>query len=182
MNAMIGRGLGNAGLALFLLAMAAPARAETAAAALPPDLMALHAARGEACDPLDEVPEPPYAYALGSGQTLYLVPCTAGAYRRFYSVYLAGNGGYEALWFAGLTYGAGWQAEPGVWLDRFDPGTGQLHSLDLGSSLGDCGRRGVWQGTGRLFAMIEYRMKRDCDRQGEPGDFPVVFAAEGAGG
>lgn len=165
-------------------ALAAPRQPEVGAgevtmADIPPDLIAQDAARPDACDGFDIVGELPfYVYPVASEKVLYFLPCTAGAYNRFYSVYVGMGAWYDLQLFATPSYRAGWQAEQGVWLGGFDPETGQLSSYNLGRSTGDCGLRGLWQWTGSTFVMLEYRMKPDCDAAGEPGDFPLVYRNE----
>ena len=113
--------------------------------------------------------------SLGEGQALYLLPCTGGAYNRFYSVYLADGAGYQRLDFATPTYSAGWQAEPGIWLESFDHQTLELRSSNLGRGMGDCGMRGRWQWNGSRFVMLDYTLQAACDASVEPGDFPLVY-------
>jgi hypothetical protein len=149
---------------------------ELTLADLPPDLIAEDSARPDACDGFDIVGQWPfYAYPLGEGQTLYLFPCTGGAYNRFYSVYLGDGAGYQRLDFATPTYSAGWQAEPGIWLEGFDPQTLELRSANLGRGMGDCGMRGRWQWSGSRFVMLDYTLQAACDASVEPGQFPLVY-------
>lgn len=149
---------------------------EVAMDAIPTDLIAQDAARPDKCDGFDIVGEEPfYVHPVKGDKTLYFLPCTGGAYNHFYSVYVRDKDWYDLVLFATPTYGAGWQAEEGIWLDGFDPATSQLSSYNLGRGSGDCGMRGLWQWTGTSFVMLEYRMKPDCDAEGEPGEFPLVY-------
>jgi hypothetical protein len=152
-----------------------PSSGELTLADMPADLVALDSARPDACDGFDILDWSFYAYPLGEGQTLYLLPCTGGAYNRFYSVYLGDGAGYQRLDFATPTYSAGWQAEPGIWLESFDPQTLELRSSNLGRGMGDCGMRGRWQWNGSRFVMLDYTLQAACDASVEPGDFPLVY-------
>lgn len=167
-------------LAALLAFCAAPALAsEVTMDQIPAELLAQDAARPDKCDGFDIVGDDPfYMYPVEGDKTLYFLPCTGGAYNHFYSVYVGMKDWYDLQLFATPTYRAGWQAEEGVWLDRFDPETNQLASYNLGRSIGDCGLRGLWQWNGNVFVMLEYRMKPDCDAQGEPGEFPLVYKNE----
>jgi hypothetical protein len=163
-------------LAALLIAFAAPAVAEEVTIdAIPADLIAQDSARPDKCDGFDINDDPFYVYDLGDEKTLYLLPCSRGAYNRFYSVYVGQNAWYDLKLFATPSYRAGWLADEGVWLDTFDPTTLRLSSYMLGRGPGDCGMRGLWQWSGSVFVMLEYRMKADCDAEGEPGDFPLVY-------
>lgn len=148
---------------------------------LPPDLLALHAERATDCDAPEDLPNGDQAYVaeLGNGKTLYLVACTSGAYRFFHAAWLSDGRDYERLWFAGLNYSGGWQAEPGIWLGHFDPASLRLFASNPGTSMGNCGSTGIWRWNGNAFDMLEYRMQPDCGNvTSEPGRFPLVFAAE----
>jgi hypothetical protein len=155
--------------------MAAPPSGERTLDALPADLIALDAGRPDACDGFDIVRFPFYAYPLGENRTLFLLPCSGGAYNRFYSVYVGDGMTYERLDFATPSYRAGWQAEAGIWLERFDPTTLELRSANLGRGLGDCGMRGHWRWNGSMFVMLEYRLQAECDESVAPGEFPVIY-------
>lgn len=148
---------------------------EIALSDIPADLIALESARPDACDGFDIVEFPFYAYPLGQDRTLFLLPCTGGAYNRFYSVYVGDGMNYERLDFATPSYRTGWQSEPGLWLESFDPTTLELRSANLGRGLGDCGMRGLWRWNGAMFVMLEYRLQADCDESVAPGEFPVIY-------
>lgn len=148
---------------------------ELALSDIPADLVALDGARPDACDGFDIVDFPFYAYPLGDNRTLFFLPCTGGAYNRFYSVYVSDGVTYERLDFATPSYRAGWQAEAGIWLESFDPATLELRSANLGRGLGDCGMRGLWRWNGSMFVMLEYRLQADCDETVAPGEFPVIY-------
>jgi hypothetical protein len=166
-------------LAVALLALVGPALAEEVTIdAIPADLIAQDSARPDKCDGFDINDDPFYVYDLGDEKTLYLLPCYRGAYNHFYSVYVAQKTWYDLKLFATPSYRGGWQAEEGIWFDSFDPTTNLLSSYSLGRGPGDCGMRGLWQWTGNVFVMLEYRMKADCDAQGEPGEFPLVYKNE----
>jgi hypothetical protein len=163
-------------LASLFAAIALPGLAEEVTIdAIPADLIAQDSARPDKCDGFEGIEEPFYVYDLGNEKTLYLLPCSRGAYNRFYSVYVGQKTWYDLKLFATPSYRAGWQADEGVWLDTFDPATQRLSSYMLGRGPGDCGMRGLWQWSGSVFVMLEYRMKAECDAQGEPGDFPLVY-------
>lgn len=153
----------------------APLTGEIAFLDLPAALVELHEGRPDACDPFDMLRASPAAYDLGEGRTLFLVPCTEGAYNYLSSAYVASEWGYELLHFAVYELNGGWVSEDGVWNASFDPATGTLETMMLGRGIGDCGTsaRYVWQGT--RFVLVRAAAKPDCDGEGEAGDFPVVY-------
>ncbi len=106
---------------------------------------------------------------------LYLLPCTSGAYNFFYKAY-EGNADYTApLYFAEYDSFTGWRGTAFLTNPAFDENTKILTSYYLGRGLGDCGDRGMWQWGESGLVMLEYRYKGDCDAQGEPGEFPLIF-------
>jgi hypothetical protein len=147
---------------------------------IPAELIELDSARPDECDGFDETDDPFYTYDLGEERTLYLLPCTSGAYNHFYSVYVSRiinkRAWYDLQLFAEPQGAAGWQAEKGVWLDAFDPATKVLSSYNLGNSMGACGTRGRWVWSGEGFFIIDYHAGGNCpDGPNEPGEFPLVY-------
>lgn len=142
---------------------------------LPTELVELHENRPDACDPFDIVDSPPYAYELGDGLRFYLIPCSEGAYNRFYAAYAAYPWGYELQSFATYQLNGGWVAEPGVWQPRFDPETLTLSTYNLGRSIGDCGVSQTYVWDGSRFVLIQVSAKPECDGQGAPGEFPLIY-------
>jgi hypothetical protein len=141
---------------------------------LPPELVELHYAVPDSCDPVDILNSSPTAYDLGEDGVLYFVPCVEGAYNYLNTVYLKGRWGYSVQYFAEPLSG-GFISESGVWNPSFDPVTKTLETYNLGRGVGDCGSTSthVWEG-GR-FVLIKATNKPDCDGLGEPGQFPVIF-------
>jgi hypothetical protein len=142
---------------------------------LPPDLVEQHEARPDACDPFDMLGADAQFYNLGDGVTLYLVPCTGGAYQTFYSAYVAGKYGYELQTFAEVEYDGGIVTTDGVWQAGFDPASLTLESYNLGRSAGDCGLSGTYVWESGRFVLVRATAKPDCDAAGEPGQFPVIY-------
>jgi hypothetical protein len=152
---------------------------EVTMADIPAELIAQDSARPDRCDGFDIVSDQPfYRFPAGGEKTLYFLPCTGGAYNHFYSVYVGTDRWYDLQLFATPSYRAGWQAEEGIWLEGFDPETNQLRSYNLGRGMGDCGLRGLWQWTGNVFVMLEYRLQAECDASVEPGEFPLIYKNE----
>lgn len=166
--------------ALLLFATLESVRAESRAAELslqdlPADLVELHESRPDACDPFDIIDSTPYAYELGDGLRLYLVPCSEGAYNRFYSAYVAYAWGFELQSFAAYQLNGGWVSEPGIWQPDFDAETTTLSTYNLGRSIGDCGIRQTYVWEGDRFVLIKVTAKPNCDGDGTPGEFPLIY-------
>jgi hypothetical protein len=140
---------------------------------LPAALVEMHFGP-DACDPIDMLRSNPAAYDLGEDRLLYFVPCTEGAYNYLNSVYLADRWGYTLLHFAEYESG-GWISVDGVWNPRFDPATKTLEVYMLGRGIGDCGATSTHVWEGNRFVLVKATNKPECDGEGEPGEFPVVF-------
>lgn len=158
-----------------LAPVGANAGGEIAVADLPPELVAQHEARPDACDPFDILAADAQLHDLGDGKRLYLVPCTDGAYQTFYSAYVADKYGYTLQTFADFQFDGGIATADGVWQAGFDPATLTLQSYHLGRSAGDCGSRADYIWESNRFVLIRATAKPDCDATGEPGEFPVIY-------
>lgn len=160
-----------------LLLLATPAWAgQVTMDQIPADLIALDSARPDECDGFDINEDPFYSYDLGEEKTLYLLPCTRGAYNHFYSVYVSQRTWFDLQLFATPQGAAGWQAEKGIWFDGYDPQTKVLSSYNRGNSMGACGSIGRWVWAGSSFFMIDYHSGGNCpDGPNEPGQFPLVY-------
>jgi hypothetical protein len=148
---------------------------EIAVGDLPADLVAMHEARPDACDPLDMLNSDPAAYDLGEDGTLFFVPCTEGAYNHWFAAYLGTKWGYELQHFASVRYDGGIAADDGVWQPSFDSATRTLETYNLGNSMGACGTRATHVWEGREFVLIRASAKPECDETGEPGEFPIIY-------
>jgi hypothetical protein len=119
---------------------------------------------------------------LGEGNTVYLIPCQAGAYNFAHKVYV-GHGEESDAWFdpqffADFGTDVGWTGTPYIWNGFYDDATRTLASFAKARGIGDCGSQGTWQWNGYLFVLTEMRA-RDCsddiDPDGEMPEFPVVY-------
>ena len=144
--------------------------------AVPSDLIIQHA-RDTECESFEDFAG---AYQVITQQVdeehwIYLIPCTAGAYNYFYKVY-QGNGTYYApVYFAEFDDLTGWTGTAMVVNPIYDRETKILTSFSKGRGIGDCGATGKWQWQNYTFIMLEYRAKFDCDGQGGPESFPLIF-------
>jgi hypothetical protein len=142
---------------------------------LPADLVAMHEARPDACDPFDMLDSDPAVYDLGEDGTLFFVPCTEGAYNYWFAAYLGTKWGYELQHFATVHYDGGIASDDGIWQPSFDPATKTLETYNLGNSMGACGTTATYVWEGREFVLVRAGIKPQCDETGEPGDFPVIY-------
>ena len=122
------------GLALAL-AMPAAVRAETVDAdpwmALPDPVMIEHLTVGRCEDPLSDAfaGVPPVTGQLSAAATLYAIPCTAGASRPTYRLYVHETGEIEGVhptFVAVFTRDHGWQGTEIVRNVEWDAGAGRL--------------------------------------------------------
>ncbi len=146
-----------------------------AAESLPSAVAALHLAAGDLCDEFDDLPRGAEirSFPLGAGATIWIVPCTGGAYNIAYRLYQAEGDDIALLMFADYTEYAGWAATDRLVNVELDPASGRLTSWYLGRGVGDCGSRATWQFDGSRFVLLEFRYKPDCDGQDVP--WPSVF-------
>jgi hypothetical protein len=153
---------------------APPQFGELTFADLPPELVALHFAVPDSCDPFDMLRSSPTAYDLGEDGVLYFVPCTEGAYNYLNTVYLKDRWGVTLQHFAEPLSG-GFASESGVWNPSFDEAAKTLETYNLGRGVGDCGSTSTHIWESHRFVLVKATSKPDCDGQGEPGEFPVIF-------
>lgn len=149
-------------------------------AELPEEVLIVHDREGE-CDPLADLPHGNDAVVvpLNDERTMYLVPCYAGAYNFAYAAYTMEDSRVKRKWFADYYDHAGWTATDVIVNPDWEGGgLGRLSMFDKGRGLGDCGSTALWQVSDGDLRMLKFTYKGDCDGEGEPGDFPVVFEAE----
>jgi invasion protein IalB len=153
-----------------------PLTTRTAFARLPGPLSTLHRAYAD-CDPPEDLPNANEIgiYALTGTSTLYMLPCTAGAYNFSYRLYIENEFELTPLLFAYYSERFGWRGAEVLVNPEFDPETGTLTSFYKGRGPADCGTRGTWVWDEYAFKMIRYRTKDLCDFTGEPGQFPQVY-------
>jgi hypothetical protein len=165
------------------VAFAPPVGLEPVGAAahrLPPALLALHAESAD-CEPLSELPhgDDVIAAQMDDGVEVYFVPCTAGAYNFLFRGYQGSDGGhYRVIYFADFNYVMGWSGTDLLFNVDYEPDSRTLFAYYKGRGVGDCGTTGRWVWAGYAFRMLEYTAKADCDGEGYPGEFPVVYRAK----
>ena len=133
------------------------------------------------CEPMSELVHGGdlQSYRLDAENTLYLVPCTAGAYNFSYIAYT--KDGYETRMqlFASFWEGYGWSGTQYLVNPWFNEKQNILTDFTKGRGLGDCGATGVWQWGGYSFKLLQYTAKSSCDgsfeEMEEIGDFPVIY-------
>lgn len=161
-------------LALLAAAIALPARAD-----VPASLLAFHEAHGE-CDAPEDLPngDEIVVIPLKGERVLYLVPCYAGAYNFAHAAYVVEGDEVKRKWFADYSDYTGWVATDVIVNPEWEGGgLGRLSMFNRGRGIGDCGSRAVWQVSDGDLRMLSFNYKADCDGEGEPGEFPLVFEA-----
>lgn len=143
-------------------------------------LAAIHEAN-TGCDPLGDLvnADDIVTGALDDSQTLYLVPCFAGAYNFGYAAYLGDTryNEFRQLYFADYSETHGWTGTAQLFNPWYDPETRELGSFYKGRGLGDCGTTGLWRWTEYAFKLLQFTAKQECDAPEHPGDFPVIYTA-----
>lgn len=144
-----------------------------------PDAVWRARAATDECDALDEIGHrgDVRITPIGGEAILYIIPCRGGAYNLGYTLAIWDGHSSAPLPFARFDEGLGWQGTFVLFNIAFDEQTGRLTAFEKGRGLGDCGSQGTWHLQGRTFRMLEYTHKQDCDGQGTPGVFPVIYTA-----
>lgn len=147
---------------------------------LPAELIERHRANPD-CEAFEDLPHGSDIITgpLDDEQTLYLLPCTAGAYNFAYIAYRGDEYSFEHLYFTSYSDAFGWSGTPYLVNPGYDAQTRELTEFNKGRGIADCGTSGLWQWQDYGFKLLEYRSKSKCDETGEPGDFPVVYRADG---
>ncbi len=136
------------------------------------------------CDAIDELAQGSNieSYRLDAANTLFLVPCTAGAYNFSYVAYIKDEYETKMQLFASYWEGNGWSGTQYLINPYFDEETKIIGDFYKGRGIGDCGTTGVWQWNGYNFGLLEYRAKSECggevDDADEVGNFPIIYQAK----
>jgi len=133
------------------------------------------------CDPLEDLAHGGdiMSFRISASQTLHLIPCWAGAYNFSYAAYVDGEYGIQQKFFPSYTKSLGWTGESFVVNPSFNEKTNILTAFYKGRGLGDCGASGRWKWAKWDFKLLEFRSKEDCNIEGNPGEFPVIYRAPG---
>lgn len=120
-----------------------------------------------------------WSYRISATQSLHILPCWSGAYNFSWVVYVQGQ--YDTLqhYFAHPTEAGSWTASAELTNVNYDERALTLSTYAKGRGLGDCGTSGLWQWNGSTFELLEFSAKYQCDGQGNPGEFPVIYRAHG---
>ncbi len=136
------------------------------------------------CDAIDELAQGSdiESFRLDATNTLFLVPCTAGAYNFSSVAYIKDEFETKMQLFATYWGENGWSGTQYLVNPYFDEKTKIIGDFYKGRGIGDCGTTGVWQWSGYSFRLLEYRAKSECggeiDDAEEVGDFPIIYQAK----
>ena len=146
---------------------------------VPPDLLVLHGGQDD-CDGFDQlVNAGEFIVAkLSDERTLYLVPCSSGAYNFTYAAYVGSDGRYERTWFADYSEDSSWTATPYLVNPDWDDAAKRLTMFNKGRGIGDCGSIGEWQSYDGYLRLEKFYYKGDCDGEGGPDEYPLVYEAK----
>jgi hypothetical protein len=146
--------------------------------AIPPELIERHRA-DEDCEAFEWLPNglDITADRLDSETGIVSLPCNAGAYNFSSKFYRLDGAEITKLDFATYSDYGSRQATDQLVNAWFDPKSGEIGMFNKGRGIADCGSSAIWRRTGGFFRLEEFRHKDECDAEGEPGDFPLVFSA-----
>lgn len=162
----------------------APVRDITAFEQLPAALRPEFEAEESACgfyDPNRFKNGSGFAVALPDDVELFVLPCTdGGAYNQPYALYQVSSGTLSEVALPIMSED-GPSTISGATNVDWDHSTKTLTAFDKGRGLGDCGSLDTWKlrdvpGEVR-FALVESRVKDECDGQGEggPETWPLIW-------
>lgn len=145
---------------------------------VPPALIELHRGQ-EDCEPLEDIPHNTLftAIDLGAGNTLYIVPCEGGAYNPSFAVYRNSGSGFARQGFADYSHETSWSVTSHLINPQWNDQTKTLTTFNKGRGIADCGSIGVWRLRDGYLRLERFYHKQECDGQGDPGDFPLVYQA-----
>ena len=171
------REAGNPPQGLSLVDVNAPVVPATPAV-LPEEVLIVHG-RQDDCEAAEDLPNgDEFIVAELSGErTMYFVPCYAGAYNFAHAAYTMSGSYVERSWFADYNDYSTWTATNVLVNPYWDAATGTLSMFNRGRGIGDCGSTGEWRAVDGYLRMQRFTYKGECDAEGEPDDFPVIFEA-----
>ena len=147
---------------------------------IPPAIGRLHFADGE-CNGANRPPLEGFGFEtaqVDKENTLYLIPCFAGAYNIVYRVYLKSvNDTARQLLFAKYSDKTGWTGSKDLMNISYDAKTGTLAAFSKARGLGDCGSTSRYKWQDHAFKMTEYRYWGKCDGTRLTSDWPVIYPA-----
>ncbi|NRG17677.1 DUF1176 domain-containing protein [Rhizobiales bacterium] len=107
----------------------------------------------------------PVIAVLSQTSTLYAIPCTRGAGRTTYRLYLRDSGeigGLETLYFALYDPRFGWLGTDILDGVKFDEEEGTLNAVAQRRSDRHCGYRAKWKWRDYAFRLVEFQAPRTC--------------------
>lgn len=146
---------------------------------LPPDLIEFHRAQKD-CDALEHNPYRTLSRSidLGDGNMLYLVPCEGGAYNATFAAYRRNALGYFRASFATYSDETSWTVSGHLYNPEWNDEARTLTSFFKGRGIADCGSLTIWQLRDGYLRLEKLHHKQECDGEGDPGDFPLVYQAK----
>jgi len=115
------------------------------------------------------------SFRLDAENTLYLIPCHAGAYNFSSVAYVKNSDEISMQMFASYWEGNGWSGTQYLTNPNFNEKTNMLSTFYKARGIGDCGSTGIWQWNKYSFKMLEYSAKSECGGDGELGVFPIIY-------
>ena len=151
---------------------------------LPDEMLDAHNASPE-CEPLDELVHGNdiVSFRLDAENSLYLIPCWAGAYNFGFVAWLKDNYEIKRLHFASYyEEQTGWTGTMFLVNPYFSEKYNILVDFYKGRGLGDCGTSGLWLWNKYSFRMLEYSAQPECGEYNEDeeigvGSFPIIYRA-----
>ena len=155
-----------------------------AANALPEAIAKIHAADAE-CDMQERMPqifkEGTVRGSLDDNNTLFMLPCFAGAYNTGFRIYVFNMRYPEDVrpeYFAAYSDRRGWFGKPDLINAVYDPTTKTITAHELGRGIGDCGSLPSYRWTADGLRLVTFRYWAKCDGTHMADDWPVIYDYE----
>lgn len=146
---------------------------------VPPALIAFHRGQDD-CEPLEDLMHNTLfsTIDLGHGLVFHVVPCAGGSYNPSFAIYRQVEGGFVRTAFADYSDETSWSATSQLFNVEWNAETRMLTSFFKGRGIADCGSIGEWRVRDGYLRLEKFFHKQECDGEGDPGDFPLVYEAK----
>ena len=115
---------------------------------------------------------------LDAVNTLYLLPCTSGAYATSFRVYVFDKRYPDDVrpeYFAAYSKPRGWYGKPDLINASYDSQTKTLTAHEIYRGIGDCGSLARFRWTADGLRLLSYRHWPRCNGTRMPDEWPLVY-------
>ena len=172
---------GNSGRLLMQLSQGDTDSSENQASAVPQIISEAHAT-DSACDLPARLPqiyrEGIVRSNLDAVNTLFLLPCSSGAYATTFRVFVFDSRYPQDVrpeYFAAYSNKRGWYGKPDLINANYDADTKTITANEVARGIGDCGSQARYRWTADGLRLLSYRYWRKCDGTRMADEWPVIF-------